>query len=145
MAKKIPDRTEHEHQVAVFKWIREIGVLRWPELELTAGSAFGVRLRIGQAMKLKAAGCLKKGWPDIFIAVPKICGEMNAPDVKFYHGMFVELKPLTRGIKKPRREGPGKDQRRMLKLLADQGYYAVCCFSTNAAIREITAYMEGRV
>jgi hypothetical protein len=158
---KIPARSEQEEQVAVFNWIRQIGMAKWPELELVAGSAFGVRLRIGQAVKLKASGCLKKGWPDIFIAAPRkrtdalqISTSYQGPGKDalttfegpaWYHGMFIELKPLTRGVKKPKREGPDKDQRRMLKALSDQGYYAICCFGAEAAIREITAYMEGKV
>ena len=142
----IPDtRSEYEHQVKVFDWIETIGRLKYPELELAVGSAYGVRLKPGQAIKLKHSGCLKKGWPDIFIAVPKICGEMSDPETKFYHGMFIELKPKTRGIKKPRREGPDKDQRRMLELLSGQGYYCVACFGADAAIEQIEFYMQGLV
>lgn len=146
---KIPARSEHEEQVAVFNWIRQIGMAKWPELELVAGSAFGVRLRIGQAVKLKASGCLKKGWPDIFIAVPQARNIVHKgwidPDVTWWHGMFIELKPLTRGVKKPKREGPDKDQRRMLEMLSSQGYYCVACFGADAAIEQIQFYMEGLV
>ena len=150
-SKQLPSRSEHQEQVAVFGWIRTIGILEWPELELAVGSAYGVRLRIGQAAKLKASGCLKKGWPDIFIAVPRARQDVAiihngaiGHSTAWYHGMFIELKPLTRGVKKPKREGPDKDQSRTLKTLSGRGYYTVCCFGAEAAIREIKGYMDNK-
>ena len=142
--KKLPDISEYQHQVMIFEWA-QMALAEYPELDFMVGSMIGFRMNIGTAMKAKRSGCLKKNWPDIFLAVPK------GP----YHGLFIELKPLTRGKKNPKREGASKGQRYYLKKLAgmrvewepgkfSKGYYAAECFGADAAIQCITDYLEER-
>ena len=116
--------TEYEHQLKVFAWC-DIKSIQYPELKLINASLSGVRLSIGQAKKAKRAGMVK-GFPDIFLPVPK----------GLYHGLFIELKRL-----KPRGY-PSPDQDWWLKKLAKQGYACSCCRGHDAAIGVIIDYLN---
>lgn len=122
--------SEYDHQKAVINWsLVKSG--QYPELRLLNGSLNGVRLTIGQAVKAKSGG-MKKGYPDLFLPVPR----------GLYHGLFIELKPEWRGIKKKVRPKPDKDQEWWLKTLSDYGYAAYCCRGADAAITVIQDYLN---
>jgi hypothetical protein len=126
--------TEEDEQIAVFNWIK-LNMTTWPELDFVVGSGIGARLNPPTITKMLRTGALKKHWPDIFAAIPR----------GVYHGLFIELKPMTRGRKNPRRVGPTKGQKKMLKGLASQGYYACACFGHKAAIGVLELYLQGKL
>jgi len=121
--------SEHEHQVKVFQWA-EFAKGHHPELAFMTGSMAGVRLGIRAATQAKRAG-MKKDMPDIFL--PAARGG--------YYGLYIELKPLTRGRKKPRRPAPTRGQRACMDALWALGYYACCRFGYQAAIDTILNYL----
>ena len=118
--------SEYDEQVAIFKWAM-VKSKEYPELKLLNGSLNGVRLSIGAAMKAKAAG-MRKGYPDLFLPVPK----RNA------HGLFVELKQSG---KTP--SAVSEDQHVWLYLLNKQGYHACVAFGYHEAIDILSWYMGG--
>ena len=129
-----PDyQTEYDHQVVIFEWA-DFNLGRYPELKLLNSSLNGVRLRKGQAAKAKKAG-MPKGYPDINLPVPK----------SGYYGLYIELIPKTRGIKRVIRPKPDKDQKWWLQELANQGYYSCHCNGHEAAISVIQQYLEGKL
>lgn len=75
------------------------------------------------AGKLKAEG-VKAGVPDLFLPVPR----------GIYHGAAIEMKTL--------KGRPTEHQRRWLKDLSEQGYYAIVCKGRDAAVEELTKYLE---
>ena len=121
--KKIPEPSEHEQQAHIFRFA-ELMSKQYPELKLLNGSLNGVRLTIGQAKKAKRAG-MKRGYPDIFLPVPR--GE--------YHGLYIELK-------KKRGSYPTKEQKAWIQALRDQGYVAEVCKGADAAKAIIITYLN---
>lgn len=75
------------------------------------------------AQRANAMG-MQKGFPDIFIAVPRGA----------YHGLFVEMK-TPKGKVSP-------EQKEMLSLLASQGYLAVIARGTASFIKVVNEYMN---
>jgi hypothetical protein len=116
--------SEYQEQCLVFQWASLMSVQR-PELKLLNSSLNGVRLSIGQATKAKRAG-MKKGYPDIFLPVPK----------GIFHGLFIELK--KKGGPKPT-----KEQFEWLNVLAEQGFDSYVCRGSQAAISTIESYLNG--
>ncbi len=114
--------TEHQAQVEIFNKVNLL-CSKYPELTLLSSSLNGVKLTLGQAKKMKASG-MKKGYPDLFLPVPR--GK--------YHGLFIELKVGT--------NKPTKEQRIWLKTLNNQGYKAVCCVGVAATMGTILNYIE---
>jgi hypothetical protein len=116
--------SEFQEQVLIFQWAALMSVQR-PELKLLNSSLNGVRLTIGQAKKAKRAG-MKKGYPDIFLPVPR----------GIFHGLFIELK--KKGGSKPT-----KEQAEWLSELVGWGYDCYCCKGSRAAISTIESYLNG--
>jgi hypothetical protein len=123
MQKKLPKPSEYQEQAKIFKWAA-LNEKIWPALRLLNASLNGVRLTIGQAKKAKAAG-MKKGFPDLFLPVPR----------GIYHGLFIELKRVG-GPK------PTKYQRQWLEDLVSEGYDCYCCRGSDAAIATIKSYLK---
>jgi hypothetical protein len=73
--------------------------------------------------KLKKTG-LKAGVPDLFIPIPS--GK--------YHGMFIELKTSKGKLTSEQKEWIGK--------LSSNGYFAICCYSIDDALKQISYYLE---
>lgn len=89
-------------------------------------SLTGVRLPIHVAKRAKDAG-VRKGWPDIQIAIP------NA----FYHGLFIELKSIIDGKKgtvKP-------EQKKVHASLMAKGYLVRVCYSSDEAQVALKEYL----
>ncbi|MDQ7733782.1 VRR-NUC domain-containing protein [Halomonas sp. SpR1] len=127
--------SEHQEQVALFKWA-EYGVGRWPALELLYAIPNGgmrpskertnkrgrtVRYSV-EAQKLRAEG-VKSGVPDICLPVPR------GP----YHGLYIELKT--------RRGRPSEAQRQWIAALRRHGYRAEVCRGWEAARAVIEDYL----
>lgn len=85
-------------------------------------------LRTGSRMKAEG---LKKGMPDvgIFRAVPN-----DDADDFWYHGMFIEFKSV-KGRLTP-------EQKHMIELLGNQGYYCCVCHTLEEAIIEMKEYLH---
>lgn len=75
------------------------------------------------AQRAAALG-MQKGFPDLFVAVPR----------GVYHGLFVEMK-TAEGTASP-------EQREMLALLSGQGYACAIAHGQSTARAYITRYME---
>lgn len=114
---------EHDEQCFIFEW-RKYAIKRWPELRLLHGTLNGVRVPIGLARKMKAAG-MTRGLSDILLFVAR----------GGFHGFLAELK----------REKGGQlsdDQIDFQVLAREQGYYAVTCKGAKACIAELEQYLQ---
>lgn len=121
--------TEHDHQVAVMQFADQMKIVH-PELSLIFGTMNGVRVRIGTAAKMKAAGN-KKGVPDVILPFPK----------NPFHGLFIELKrPKIRGVS----AGVVKvEQMQWLEALSAAGYATYICYGSHAACDTLLQYCRG--
>ena len=122
---------ETDKQAALFRWSKMMERYH-PELALLNGSLNGVRLTIGQAVKAKKQG-MKKGFPDIFLPVPK----------GGYHGLFIELKikPYRNHKKKIVYPEISGEQLWWIAKLKAMGYRAEICKGFDAAQNEIMNYL----
>ncbi|MHC1739687.1 MAG: VRR-NUC domain-containing protein [Anaerolineaceae bacterium] len=118
--------SEHDEQKALFEWAeRMIAQGRIPELVNMFAIPNGAWMRNKAiAMKQKEEG-LKKGVPDIFLAVPNNeCG---------YHGLFIEMK-----------FGKNKETPEQIvwsAQLRSFGYFSITCQSWCHAARCIVLYL----
>lgn len=120
-------RSEYDEQVAIFAWAI-LNEYKYPCLDMLHGSIMGgTGIKPALLNKLKKAG-MKKGKPDINLPVAR----------GGYIGLWIELK---------RRGGPDptEDQIRWLIRLAEEGHFCVCCKGSDAAIRTIKRYVDGKI
>ena len=82
---RLPIRSEHEEQVALFKLI-DLYKSRYPDLEMIAAVPNGGHRHKAVAGKMKAEGA-RSGYPDIIIDVAR----------HGYHGARIELKRVDGG------------------------------------------------
>jgi hypothetical protein len=80
MTKKKAKPSEYDHQCAFFAWCERHDA-RIPELKFIFAIPNGVKLSIGQAVKLKKSG-VKRGVVDVFVSVP----------AHGYHGYYFDFK-----------------------------------------------------
>ena len=123
-----PMPTEYQEQCAVIRWARMLAAAGERRLELLHGDASGVRVTVGLAVKMKAAGAVR-GWPDLFLPVVK----QDAGGV-LYHGLFVELKRRRGGVVSP-------EQARVKGSLCAAGYAVQVCRGSDEAIKAISDYL----
>jgi len=116
--------SEYQHQVKIFEWADMMSVQK-PELKLLNASLMGVHLSFKILNKYRKAG-VKKGYPDIFLPVPK----------GIFHGLFIELKKVGGSA-------PTKEQTEWLNELVGWGYDCYCCKGSQAAISTIESYLNG--
>lgn len=123
-----PVPTEHEEQVALFRWA-EANEERWPGLANIFSVPNGGYRPMVTAAQLKAEG-QKPGVPDCFLAVPR-------PGVngKGYHGLFLELKRSDRS------NHATPLQKEWIERLRQWGYQAVVCYGAKEAIDAIKEYL----
>ena len=128
--------SEHQEQVALFKWA-EYAVGRWPVLELLYAipngglrpakertDKRGRRVRYSvEAQKLRAEG-VKTGVPDICLPVAS----------GVFHGLYIEMKTRT--------GSPSEVQCRWIAALIRQGYRAEICHGWEQARAVIEDYLE---
>ena len=115
-------QNELKVQIAVVNWLR----INFPEI-LYCASADGIRTSLSVAKKMKASGYVK-GFPDLGIFHPTMK----------HHGMFIELKADKKGY-------ASKEQKEWIEMLNRRGYYAVVCKGFDAAIEQITEYLNENV
>jgi len=132
-----PEPKESDEQRHVFLWAQRVANL-YPGLELLNASMNGAWIpggkskaergrKFGIIRKLKELGCLKSGFPDISLPVPK--GR--------YYGLYIELKRKSGGRVE-------KNQEWWLDRLNRQGYMAVVAWGADEAIEVILGYLELR-
>jgi len=114
---------EHENQVELFRQA-QFSVQKYPELNLLMAIPNGGHRSMAVAGKLKAEG-VKKGFPDIFLPVPR----------GGWHGLMIEMKV------EPNKPSP--EQVQWLWDLTRNGYLAVVCYSTKDAWGLLIAYITG--
>lgn len=127
--------SEHEEQVALFKWA-EYATGRWSVLALLYAIPNGgmrpfrqrtdkhgrmIRYSV-EGQKLRAEG-VKDGVPDLCLPVPR----------GHFHGLYIEMKTRTGSASKP--------QRQWIAALNRQGYYAEVCHGWEQARRVIEDYL----
>lgn len=128
--------TEHDEQVAIFNWAKQMEQYV-PELALLHSIPNGAKLpwrknkrgkRYSPEAKHLISEGLKAGVPDICLPVPR----------GTYHGFYIELKI---GSNKPTDK-----QNQWLVALLEQGYRVDVQYGADAAIRAICDYLgvEGR-
>lgn len=128
--KAIEVPTEWEEQCAVISWAElMVSTGQEPLLRFLVGSASGARLTMGNLMKLKRAGVIKKAWPDLFLAVA-----VETYHRDLFHGLFIELKRRKGGTVSP-------EQAIMIGDLQSLGYKAIVCKGADHAITEIKRYL----
>lgn len=120
--------TEDEHQEKIFEWV-EAAIEKYPQLEMLYANMNGVRRSKRYTAKLKRRG-MKAGIPDMFLPVAR----------HGYHGLYIELKRPATEI---HRQGyTSKPQKKWLKQLKEQGYYAVVCYGWDDAKQVLIYYLE---
>jgi len=119
-------KSEYQEQVDVFKWA-ESRAEQFPELRFLEGSLNGVRLQLGQVVKAKRAGCIKKDRPDIHLPIMR----------GGYASLFIELKKKGGEV----RDG----QKEYLLGLQNYGNYCAICYGADAAISTIIKYLTEKL
>jgi hypothetical protein len=119
----VPSPTEYVEQVSIFRRA-QLYSRQYPELRFLNGSLNGVRISIGQAVKLKNAG-MKKGFPDLSLPIRR----------GGYSGLFIELKRIKDSSIEP-------EQRVWANMLTSQGYRHEFCYGADAAWEVITDYLN---
>jgi hypothetical protein len=109
---------EYRLQCAVMFWIKT----QYPEALVTIAPN-GMKLNIGQAVKLKRMG-YSKGTPDICIFEAR----------KGKHGLFIELKTRTGKV--------SPEQKEWHQKLKERNYEVEVCWSFEEAICTIENYLK---
>jgi hypothetical protein len=123
--------TEHDIQSALFSWA-QLQTACYPELALMFAIPNGGKREKRQdkkgrwfsptAQKLKKEG-VKRGIPDIFLP----CARGGS------HGLFIEMKAHDGKV--------SPEQASVHKLLWEEGYAVIVCYSLESAIMLITWYL----
>lgn len=116
-------RSEDTEQIAVVQWANW-NCQKWPELELLfhCPNEIGTRSR-SDGVRLKQMG-VKPGVPDLLLPVEKGA----------YHGLCIEMK-YDRGTLQ-------ENQKRKLRLLAEQGRYCAVCYGAEEAVKVLKEYLR---
>ena len=120
MDEKIP--TEHWEQEQFFRWVYA-NQIKWPELQLCNGSMNGVRVSVKVRAGLKLQG-LRPGVPDIDLPVKRFP----------YSGLRIEMKRVKGGV-------VSAEQKKVHRLLAEQGYLVKVCKGHIEAIKTTMEYL----
>ena len=114
---------EHKEQATLIEWwailCRELG---YPQDMLFAIPNGGARNAITGAM-LKAEG-VRRGIPDLFLAMPSCC----------FHGLFIEMKKTKGGV-------VSEYQKNIHEQLRNQGYDVAICKGWAEARQVICEYL----
>lgn len=115
-------RSEDTEQIAVIQWANW-NRSKWPELELLHHCPNGGSRNKAEAAKLKQMGVVP-GMPDLDLPVVKGA----------YHGLCIEMK-YDRGTLQ-------ENQKRKLRLLAEQGRYCAVCYGAEEAVKVLKEYLR---
>lgn len=119
---KVP--TEYWEQCKVFE-IASQHALIYPDLRFLTGSLSGVKMTIGLAVKMKKAGCLVRGLPDLQLPLRR----------GVFPGIYIELKRIKGGKILA-------EQREWREFLLAQGYVHFFCKGHREAWARIVGYIE---
>jgi hypothetical protein len=114
--------TEFSEQVAVFEW-RRWQQIRQPELRLLFATLNGVRVSIGLARKMKAAG-MTSGVPDLVLPIAR----------DEYFGLFIEMKRTKGGTL-------SSEQEDWMCWLLNENYLVKVARGAKEAIKIIDQYL----
>ena len=131
--KRLPEPKEADIQRSLFLWAQMMS-REYPELELLNASMNGAWIPGGKSReaqsrkfaivaRLKKLGCLRNGFPDISLPVPR----------GIYYGLYIELKRKSGKV--------SKEQDWWIDRLLDQGYYAVVARGLEQAKQIILMYL----
>lgn len=124
--------TEHDEQVAIFRWAQMQEAV-CPELRMLYAIPNGGKRDKITAARLRDEG-VKSGVPDICLPVPR--GR--------YHALYIELK--RRAIKGVQNAGKlTEDQKAWLDGLSEQGNMACVCYGAAEAIKTIKEYLRDEI
>ncbi len=117
-------RSEDTEQIAVIQWANW-NRAKWPELELLHHCPNGGSRNKAEAVKLKQMGVVP-GMPDLDFPVEKGA----------YHGLCIEMKYDSGTLQ--------ENQKRKLRLLAEQGRYCAVCYGAEEAVKVLKEYLNLR-
>lgn len=121
----LPMKYEEQEQIALIEWFS----LKYPSFLIDLHhSPNEAKRSVGEWAKLKRMG-LKKGFSDIFIAVPR----------NDYHGLFIELKSKRANGKYGK---PTEEQVDFINRKAELGYCAYICYGLDDAMDRISEYFS---
>lgn len=117
-------RRESAEQVTVVQWAA-LAARQWPELAMLHAIPNGGKRDAAEAAHLKRQG-VKPGVPDLCLPVPR----------GGFVGLYIELKTWP--------NKPTDLQSAWHRLLSDAGHRVEVCFSADAAITILQAYVSAR-
>ncbi|MDY2734395.1 VRR-NUC domain-containing protein [Intestinibacter sp.] len=117
--------TESGEQQALIQWA-DLQSHRHKELKMLVHIPNEGKRSIRAGAELKRMG-LRAGFPDLFLAVPKLV------DGVLYGGLFIEMK--VKGNKCT------ENQKKWLRRLSEQGYKTEVCYGCSEAIEVIKDYL----
>jgi len=130
--------SEYDLQVSLMQYM----ALQYPKI-LVRCDLGGLRLPIGLAKKAKRLNPYTRGWPDILVAEPMKHGP------RFYHGLFLELKRCRKDLftknGKYRKTKHIEEQRAILQVLRQKGYFAAIPCGFDEAKQVISDYLDRRI
>ena len=126
--------SEYSEQLYISNYLS----IHFPDVIFFTDGAAGIKLNIGQAVKLKNLKACR-GLPDLFI--------MEANNK--FHGLCIELKKTGEKLfKRDRitfRSDHLQEQATVLERLEAKGYYACFCLGYESAIHTIQDYMSNKL
>ena len=131
--------SEHELYVLIADYLR----LQYPDIIYRFDLAADLKLSIGQAKKHKRLQRFR-GYPDLFIAKPKLQQSKDGMPV-YTHGLFLEIK--KEGTKILKKDGSYvadkhiREQAKMLQALERRGYRAMFAVGFEQAKQIIDEYI----
>jgi hypothetical protein len=134
-------------ELVIQKHLADYLRLQYKDVLFHSDFGSGTKLTVGQAVRQKQLNGGIRGWPDLFIAEPKI--SKTADGMPFvWHGLFIELKREgTRIFKKDGALVADEHIREQFDMLHDlrrKGYAAEFACGFDETKKLIDDYMKGR-
>ena len=123
IAAKLPTPTEHDEQVALFKWAAA-NEAKHPELALLHATPMGGHRHPAVGAMLKMEGC-KAGYPDVSLPVAR--GR--------WHSIHIELKRADHSNR------PTSEQLLWIEKLREYRNFVCVCYGAQDAINTIMSYL----
>ena len=134
-------------ELVIQKHLADYLRLQYKDVLFHSDVGSGTKLTVGQAVRQKQLNGGIRGWPDLFIAEPKI--SKTADGMPFvWHGLFIELKKDGTKILKKNGEYVAdahiREQAKMLRAVQRRGYQAYCAVGFEQAKQIIDDYLGRR-